>query len=423
MAELADRIPGELILASYANDIRDRALMRYASAAARDLSVPLPNAGDLAYLSDVAFPTIYTGAAWDGFMLTDDSAQPINRNMILGPEFPSSPWKFESRRTVGGFQVGARWDVTSISAAAGDQGFSFAVDVDAAPVGVFQMLQNSVRSLVPFRSGDITATSSFTLTDEGADAFRRLTITRGGRVFRIDTDGPGFTTAKLNVESGMVLKLTVGDANHLQISQDFVRIQVNAWLDGYLVLNQSEGQTGTNFTLPLAATSGVRYAQLMTNQVVLFLDSVQDVAIGVPTTSGGLDVRYNNVGGLGSPAGAFSPNEFFPLRFATASSERFKKVYKTKLAATDPNHPRRLTEVESRTWRWKDGYLEEGDPRAGSKYLAPTAESMAEAMPFAVDFDEDGEPLNLNADVIRGALVWLAGDFEKRLTALERLTF
>jgi hypothetical protein len=62
--EIPDRIPGEVILASYSNDIRDRALMRYADGAARDVSNPLPAAGDLAYLTASGVYQVFDGAAW-----------------------------------------------------------------------------------------------------------------------------------------------------------------------------------------------------------------------------------------------------------------------------------------------------------------------------------------------------------------------
>jgi len=62
--EIADRIPGEVILASYSNQIRDRAVMRYADPTARDVSNPLPNAGDLAYLTASGVYQVFDGSAW-----------------------------------------------------------------------------------------------------------------------------------------------------------------------------------------------------------------------------------------------------------------------------------------------------------------------------------------------------------------------
>jgi hypothetical protein len=85
MAELADRIPGELILASYANDIRDRAVMRYANAAARDASVPLPNPGDLAYLGDTERVT-YFGTIWHE-LISSEGGQVIGGTLDVTGNF------------------------------------------------------------------------------------------------------------------------------------------------------------------------------------------------------------------------------------------------------------------------------------------------------------------------------------------------
>jgi hypothetical protein len=68
MAELADRIPGEIIFAAYANDIRDRAVMRYVDAAGRDASEPLPDTGEMAYLTTTGEFQIYDGTAWVNYL-------------------------------------------------------------------------------------------------------------------------------------------------------------------------------------------------------------------------------------------------------------------------------------------------------------------------------------------------------------------
>jgi hypothetical protein len=417
MAEIPDVISGELILASYANQIRDRAVMRYQDAPARDLSVPLPNAGDLAYLSDVAYATIYTGSVWHSLLLGTDSDQPIDRNMILGDTFPASPYKFESRRTVAGFQVGARWDVTSISAAAGDQGFSFAVDRDAVPVEVFQMLQNRVRSLTTFEVN----TANIEITS--ADSTSGLRIIRAGRTFRLDPANAGFQFVNFRTEqSDLYFRFSPGTAQRLLIRSDGIEVSGAPLIladSSELVLNQATGLTGTNYGLPLAHPGGTIYGQIIQNQTDMWLDPIDDVFLAAPTTTGGPDVRYNNVGGVNLGGRLSTHGTGYPLRLASSSTERVKKIYKTKMAATDPNHPKRLTEAEMKTWRYQDGYLAEGDPREGEKYLGPTAESLAAVFPFAVDFDADGEPLNLNQDVIRAALIWLASDHERRLAALE----
>lgn len=64
MAEIPDRVPGGVILASYANDIRDRSAQRYADPTARDASNPLPAAGELAYVASLGVLQVFDGTLW-----------------------------------------------------------------------------------------------------------------------------------------------------------------------------------------------------------------------------------------------------------------------------------------------------------------------------------------------------------------------
>ena len=64
MSELNDVIGGNTITASFTNEVKERSLMRYADAAARDTSIPAPVAGSLAWLEDVDKITAYDGTVW-----------------------------------------------------------------------------------------------------------------------------------------------------------------------------------------------------------------------------------------------------------------------------------------------------------------------------------------------------------------------
>lgn len=70
MAEITDRLPGEIILASYSNDIRDRSLQRYADRTARDVSNPIPATGDMAWISSLGVLEVFDSVAWRVY--TDD---------------------------------------------------------------------------------------------------------------------------------------------------------------------------------------------------------------------------------------------------------------------------------------------------------------------------------------------------------------
>jgi hypothetical protein len=76
MPEIPDRVPGGIILASYANDIRDRTAQRYNSAVERDSLTPLPGEGALAYLADVDEFQVFANGLWRT-LATEDWAQPL----------------------------------------------------------------------------------------------------------------------------------------------------------------------------------------------------------------------------------------------------------------------------------------------------------------------------------------------------------
>jgi len=81
--EIPDVTPGGVIATNWGNQIRDRAVMRYANAATRDASVPVPISGDLAWLQDVNELTIYDGASWSIIGPTPAPASVLINNLTL----------------------------------------------------------------------------------------------------------------------------------------------------------------------------------------------------------------------------------------------------------------------------------------------------------------------------------------------------
>lgn len=71
MSEIPDRIPGGVILASYANDIRDRTLQRYPDPTARDASNPLPSDGELAWVESLDVIQVAVGGVWRNVALEE----------------------------------------------------------------------------------------------------------------------------------------------------------------------------------------------------------------------------------------------------------------------------------------------------------------------------------------------------------------
>jgi hypothetical protein len=64
VAEIPDVVAGTPVESNWGNDIRDRTVQRYADATERDVLVPVPVPGALAYLENTGIVTIYNGTAW-----------------------------------------------------------------------------------------------------------------------------------------------------------------------------------------------------------------------------------------------------------------------------------------------------------------------------------------------------------------------
>jgi hypothetical protein len=77
MSELGDVAGGETVTAAFTNDVKNRTVMRYANAAARDASIPVPVEGDLAYLQDVNRITYYDGSAPWLVLASQDNVEAI----------------------------------------------------------------------------------------------------------------------------------------------------------------------------------------------------------------------------------------------------------------------------------------------------------------------------------------------------------
>jgi len=67
MAELGDVIGGDIITSTFTNELKDRTVMRYANAAARDASITTPQNGDVAWLLTGSL-SIYNGSTWVNYL-------------------------------------------------------------------------------------------------------------------------------------------------------------------------------------------------------------------------------------------------------------------------------------------------------------------------------------------------------------------
>ncbi len=64
MAEMPDVIGGEVVSSDWGNDIRDRTIQRYATAAARTAAHLTPVDGDLSFLTDTGLVYVYYSGTW-----------------------------------------------------------------------------------------------------------------------------------------------------------------------------------------------------------------------------------------------------------------------------------------------------------------------------------------------------------------------
>lgn len=83
MSELADVAGGQSITSAFTNQVKERTVMRYVSAAARDASIPVPQEGSLAYLLDTNRVTVYNGSYWED-MKAEGIYLPLSGGTLTG---------------------------------------------------------------------------------------------------------------------------------------------------------------------------------------------------------------------------------------------------------------------------------------------------------------------------------------------------
>ena len=121
MSELSDVIGGNTITATFTNEVKERSVMRYADAAARDTSIPAPVAGSLAWLQDVDQITVYDGAVWvtvalevGARMLLQDGTETVPSNSFASdPDAGTFLFAPNQLGFAGNGTVFGRWGITN----------------------------------------------------------------------------------------------------------------------------------------------------------------------------------------------------------------------------------------------------------------------------------------------------------------------
>ncbi len=100
----------------------------------------------------------------------------------------------------------------------------------------------------------------------------------------------------------------------------------------------------------------------------------------------------------------------------SSSSRRYKKDESTDLGEIRPES---LYDLPVKTFRYKDGYLDENDSGYGKRILGFIVEDMLEVFPQAVQY-EDGEPETWNSRIIIPAMLKLLQEQNERIKELEK---
>lgn len=180
MAEIPDVIGGEYILTSWGNPIRDRTVQRYVDETQRDTLLPVPVAGDLAYMQNADSFEIYDGAKWNEYYKSPD---PV-------PWVPSSGGTFTGTVLVANPAGGAN-SILSVGEETGDasirifsgvwptDGFQITTELDGDALKIssfaqnflsFNRATNEIRSSAPLNFQNIAGIVGPTEINASTDA-------------------------------------------------------------------------------------------------------------------------------------------------------------------------------------------------------------------------------------------------------------
>ena len=84
-------------------------------------------------------------------------------------------------------------------------------------------------------------------------------------------------------------------------------------------------------------------------------------------------------------------------------------------------NPQKLYNVPVKTYKYKEGYLSDDDPRMDNMFIGFIAEDMEKFYPIAVDY-ENGKPETWNVKIIVPAMMKLIQELNERLKKLEELS-
>ena len=101
----------------------------------------------------------------------------------------------------------------------------------------------------------------------------------------------------------------------------------------------------------------------------------------------------------------------------SSSSRRYKHGESKDLGEMDPE---KLYDLPVKIYKYNDGYLDKQDKRYGQNFIGFIAEEVEQVYPWAVDYDDNGEPETWNSRIIIPAMMKLIQDLNERVKRLER---
>jgi len=104
------------------------------------------------------------------------------------------------------------------------------------------------------------------------------------------------------------------------------------------------------------------------------------------------------------------------IMYAASSSERYKKYINEKLGDLEPS---KLYDIPVKKFRYKKGYLVDGDDRENTDIIGFIVEDIEKIYPIAVDRKENGEPEMWNINILFPATLKLVQDQKKEIDLLK----
>lgn len=206
-----------------------------------------------------------------------------------------------------------------------------------------------------------------------------------------------------------------------------------------------DGNIGIGYGLQSTGMSSIMYGNYIsldaTTKVVLKLDGSDVLRLGAANTDGHYIFRpeTDNVTALGSTSVRFEVVNAMILRSydtSTTSSGVYARIYSNRiyrysssskrykidiepLSASDLDH-KKLLDVDVVQFKYKPGYLMNGDVRENKDIPGFIVEDLERIYPIAIDYNDDGSPEMWNSNILIPPMLKLIQELNERVQELER---